>query len=133
MDTNPDATAATVPDTTGYEQLKRSIDALQRLYTIVVGLAVTEALRKFIAPTPAAPWWTDWRALIIFLITIVPFYHGANGHLDQTYLYGFDGRRREKRYALVIDFGRGQFRDKLRAVGDEFRHFEVGKQRAFLD
>lgn len=94
-----------MPDTTGPEQLKRSIDSLQRLYTIVVGLAVTEALRNFLMPsTPPTPWWANWRALIILLITIVPFYHGANGHLDQSYLYGFDGRRREKRYALVIDF-----------------------------
>jgi len=38
------------------------------------------------------------------LVTIVPFYHGANAHLDQTYLYGFDDKRREKRYALVMDF-----------------------------
>jgi hypothetical protein len=96
--------AGTVPDRRGYEQVKRSIDSLQRLYTIVVGLAVTEALRKFLTIAPPEPWWAYWRALTILLITIVPFYHGANGHLDQTYLYGFDGRRREKRYALLIDF-----------------------------
>lgn len=91
--------------TGGPEQLKRSIDSLQRLYTIVVGLAVTEALRAFLAPAaPPSPWWANWRTLAVLLITIVPFYHGANGHLDQSYLYGFDGVRREKRYALLLDF-----------------------------
>jgi hypothetical protein len=89
----------------GPEQLKRSIDSLQRLYTIVVGLAVAEALRGFLSPMVALdPWWANWRALAVLLLTIVPFYHGANGHLDQTYLFGFDGARREKRYALLLDF-----------------------------
>jgi hypothetical protein len=99
-------TAERISDT-GPEQLRRSIDALQRLYTIVVGLAVTEALRSFLVPAAAlapAVWWTNWRSLGILLVTIVPFYHGANAHLDQTYLYGFDDNRRGKRYALVIDF-----------------------------
>jgi hypothetical protein len=89
----------------GPEQLKRSIDSLQRLYTIVVGLAITEALRAFwLPPTALDPWWANWRTLTILLITIVPFYHGANAHLDQSYLYGFAGKRREKRYALLLDF-----------------------------
>jgi hypothetical protein len=113
----PEPGASAVPETQGPEQLKRSIDSLQRLYTIVVGLAVTEALRRFLIQASADPaaaatagaaaaagWWVNWKTLTILLVTIVPFYHGANGHLDQTYLYGFDGRRREKRYALVIDF-----------------------------
>jgi len=92
--------------TDGPEQLKRSIDSLQRLYTIVVGLAVTEALRVFlIAQTPPLqPWFANWRSLVVLLVTIVPFYHGANAHLDQSYLYGFAGKRREKRYALLLDF-----------------------------
>lgn len=90
----------------GPEQLKRSIESLQRLYTIVVGLAVTEALRAFLTFQPVDPsvkWWVNWRVLGVLLVTIVPFYHGANAHLDQ-YIYGFDGVRREKRYALLIDF-----------------------------
>lgn len=90
----------------GPEQLRRSIDSLQRLYTIVIGLAVTEALRSFLAPAAVAGlWWAHWKSLAVLLLTIVPFYHGANGHLDQTYLYGFEGQRRERRYALLIDFG----------------------------
>jgi hypothetical protein len=94
------------PVIAGPEQLKRSIDSLQRLYTIVIGLAVTEALRGFLSPPalPVEPWWANWRPLAVLLLTVVPFYHGANGHLDQTYLYGFEGQRREKRYALLIDF-----------------------------
>ena len=41
-----EARAKVVPGRQGPEQLKRSIDSLQRLYTIVVGHAVTEALRR---------------------------------------------------------------------------------------
>jgi hypothetical protein len=94
------------PLTDGPEQLKRSIDSLQRLYTIVVGLAITEALRVFLIPhnPPFDPWWANWRSLAILLMTIVPFYHGANAHLDQSYLFGFAGKRRQKRYALLLDF-----------------------------
>jgi hypothetical protein len=102
MTSSPSATSPA----SGPEQLKRSIDSLQRLYTFVISLAVTEGLRRFLAPdaTPE-PWFAYWRELTILLCTIVPFYHGANGHLDQTYLYGFEGTRREKRYALLLDFG----------------------------
>jgi hypothetical protein len=62
MATGTNMITANVPDTSGPEQLKRSIDSLQRLYTIVVGLAVTEALRNFLAPAspPPNPWWANW-------------------------------------------------------------------------
>jgi len=99
--TNP---APLVPDTSGPDQLRRSIDSLQRLYTIVVGLAVTEALRGILTPLADRPWREHWPALLMLLITVIPFYHGANAHLDQTYLYGVDGKRREKKFALVVDF-----------------------------
>jgi hypothetical protein len=91
------------------DELKRSIDSLQRLYTIVVGLALTEALRSFLglqvgaAAPPGAAWSSlPWPALITLVFTIVPFYHGANGHLDQTYL--FSPPRIDKRPALIVDF-----------------------------
>ncbi len=96
------------------ERVKRSIDSLQRLYSIVIGLAITEALRRFLFPTnppataatpisSALPLSTNVELLLMLFVTVVPIYHGANAHLDETYLYGKDADK-QKRYALLVDF-----------------------------
>jgi hypothetical protein len=93
-----------------HEKRKRSIDSLQRLYTVVVALALTEAVRSLLnlkqQANPSDVSTTAivtlaWLPFWILVATIVPFYHGANGHLDQVYLYTTSHR---KRHALLIDF-----------------------------
>lgn len=81
------------------EARKRSVDNLQRLYTVVVSLAVTEMLRRMLNP-PAADY-ASWLMFCSFLFTVVPFYHGANRYLDATYV---TGERTAKHFALMFDF-----------------------------
>jgi len=82
----------------------RSVDNLQRLYTVVVSLAITESLRHLIGGTVAEPRTTTYGHWLMFtslLVTLVPFYHGANRYLDATYV---THERSAKRGALMWDF-----------------------------
>ena|SRR3990172_7533638 len=87
-----------------HEARKRSIDNLQRVYTVVVSLAIAESLRRLFAsqdppafslPLPAT------IAAMALIVTVVPFYHGANRYLDATYV---TGQRGAKSGALMLDF-----------------------------
>jgi hypothetical protein len=60
---------------------------------------VTEALRRVL--TSGAAGYSKWLMLASFLVTVVPFYHGGNRHLDATYV---TSERAAKPYALMIDF-----------------------------
>jgi hypothetical protein len=91
-------------------RVERSIDNLQRLYTIVVGLALTEAVTRYVlgpvsgvaSRLPTSLYNPEYLpAMIAFLVTLVPFYHGAIRYLDETYV---TGRGTPKTFALLIDF-----------------------------
>ncbi len=81
------------------ERLKRSMDSLQRLYTIVTGLSFGVAISGLlVVPTvnpvqpQTSPVGVDLRfsALPMFvtlLFTVIPFYHGANRYLDDAYIF----------------------------------------------
>jgi len=86
---------------------ERSADSLQRLYTVVVALAVGQAITAFLKDRNTL---LDLRsadsvaalpALLAFFITLVPFYHGMNRHLDRCYLEHDSG---PKQGALLLDF-----------------------------
>lgn len=82
----------------------RSVDNLQRLYTVVVSLAITESLRRLISGVVGSSDTTDythWLMFVSLLVTLVPFYHGANRYLDATYV---TMEREAKRGTLMIDF-----------------------------
>lgn len=84
---------------------KRSIDNLQRIYTFVVSLAVAESLRRTLltpANTVELVWSNKWLMCISLIVTLVPFYHGANRYLDATYVT--EEMRATSRYALMVDF-----------------------------
>ncbi|RYG98673.1 MAG: hypothetical protein EON58_06425 [Alphaproteobacteria bacterium] len=85
------------------EARKRSVDNLQRLYTVVVSLAITELLKRLFHPAADAPkaGLSEWLMLTSFIVTIIPFYHGANRYLDATYV---TGERSAKHGALMLDF-----------------------------
>lgn len=81
------------------EARKRSVDNLQRLFAFVVGLAVTEALRRTLSPLASD--YAQWLVFTTFVVTAVPFYHGTNMYLDATYVLG---SRTSRQYALMLDF-----------------------------
>ncbi len=86
------------------EARKRSVDNLQRLYTVVVSLAVTESLRSLLVgfkATRTVADYTQWLMFTSLIFTVVPFYHGANRYLDATYV---TKERSANQYALMIDF-----------------------------
>jgi hypothetical protein len=67
----------------------RSVDNLQRLYTVVISLAITESLRRLLSEfgdKGTSPSFTAIAAVIALVVTVVPFYHGANRYLDATYV-----------------------------------------------
>jgi hypothetical protein len=86
------------------EARKRSVDNLQRLYTVVISLAVTESLRRLLngfSTTGTVAGYQEWLMFFSLIVTAVPFYHGANRYLDATYV---TDERSAKHYALMVDF-----------------------------
>lgn len=81
-----------------------SVRNLQTLYTIIVGLALESAIVKlFDASLPGVPVrWSLLPILLAFLVTLIPFFHGAQRHLDATYVEE-DGEGL-RRGALLADF-----------------------------
>ena len=84
---------------------ENSVKQLCDLYTVVVGLALSIAISKVIdetavyLPISRANVWT----FLVFIITVVPFYHGALRHLYATYVE-HGGSKRIKNGALLIDY-----------------------------
>jgi len=72
------------------ESIRRSVDALERIYAVVVALAITLAIQSVLFTSEDA---LDWNrfvrqlpALLGFVVTAVPFYHGMDRHLSRTYI-----------------------------------------------
>jgi hypothetical protein len=87
------------------EARKHSVEQLARLYTVVIGIALTLAMRTSITPDQS---WPLLRPDCItnlgsFLVLVIPFYHGATRHLFATYIEG-GGSSRIKSGALFLDF-----------------------------
>jgi hypothetical protein len=86
-------------------QRENSVKQLCELYNVVVGLALATAIYKVIdenavyLPISRAHVWT----FLVFIITVVPFYHGAVRHLYATYVE-HGGSKRIKNGALLIDY-----------------------------
>ena len=86
---------------------ERSVSNLQRLYAIVVGLAITTSLNALVKTMLESrfanfgQYYSQLLMFISFIATVVPFFHGANRYLDATYV---TDERSAKTYALLIDF-----------------------------
>lgn len=86
-------------------RLESSVRHLQQLYTIVAGLALADAISTIIQGSD-----TGWRnplaltLLVAFLVTLVPFFHGALRHFDETYLLP-EETSTIGRSSLAVDFG----------------------------
>src|SRR5262245_45395106 len=86
--------------------VERSIDSLQRIYAVVVGLAISEGIKRFFLSNNGQFEWPtkNWPVFIAFMVTIVPFLHGMNRHLDRTLA---ESKKPGKRWLLVfllVDF-----------------------------
>lgn len=73
----------------------KSVDHLQELYTVAVGLAMTVGVERVL---PAEGELARPAALLFFgfVATLIPFYHGAQRHLDNNYLFSKKARRRDQ-------------------------------------
>ena len=82
-------------------QTEDSVKNLQELYTVAVGAALTLAVVRFV-PETGVPQWNALPVLVGYVVTLIPFYHGAMRHLDVTYR----DRRVEavREGALLADF-----------------------------
>lgn len=114
------------------DMLKRSVDSLQRLYAVVVGLAVTASIQRCLLNQDGQ---IDYSGLsdrlpivLAFVATIVPFFHGMNQHLDRAYL-GKDQDVNKEGY-LVLDFFVFFFESCLLVA--IALHVNTGGQEAFL-
>lgn len=81
-----------------------SIRALQTLYAVLVGVALTNAVTVIIDPAKVpVPVKIDALYLgLAFLITVIPFFHGAVRHLDR--IYSESGPRSTRWYLFAGDF-----------------------------
>lgn len=84
----------------------RVVENLQRLYSVVISLAIAEALRRAYGDfmgKDLSEIFLNLKTINILslLVTIIPFYHGANRYIEATYL---TGEREAKPVALLFDF-----------------------------
>jgi hypothetical protein len=83
---------------------ENSVRNLQFLYSVFVVLALESIISLFIKNYQFVrpEHWYTVPLVFAFLFTVIPFYHGALRHLDDSYVEG--GQLELKSYALLIDF-----------------------------
>jgi hypothetical protein len=71
---------------------ERAVDSLQKIYAVVIALAIAQAIQSLLKD-PANGTLLDGNqivaglpAFVALLVTLVPFWHGMNRHLDRCYL-----------------------------------------------
>jgi hypothetical protein len=70
------------------EPIAKSVRNLENLYAVVVAVALTLAVQQLVIEggrSPAFRWSVLW-ALVGFVVTLVPFYHGSERHLEATFV-----------------------------------------------
>lgn len=72
------------------EARKRAVDHLERLFTLLVGLAIALAFGRASTHDEVANMrdWQELSRLAVFLVTVIPFAHGALRYLDAAYVTG---------------------------------------------
>jgi hypothetical protein len=81
---------------------ERSVRNLQELYTVTIGVSLAVAISHLVSDNGFPISSTAVPPLAAFLLTIVPFYHGAMRHLDRVYVE--EGGRNMRRASLIGDF-----------------------------
>lgn len=86
---------------------ERSVSSVQSIYAVIIAVAVAKAFDVFLngglghaAGFGAQPL-AKWAGIVGFLVTLVPFWHGMNRHLDRCYL---QKREAVRQGALLFDF-----------------------------
>jgi hypothetical protein len=90
------------------ERIKeRSVDSLQQIYAVVIALAIAQAIQSLLRDPIAGTLLATSQILVgvpafaAFLVTLVPFWHGMNRHLDRCYL---EKKSAVVQGALLLDF-----------------------------
>ena len=84
------------------EAVKRSVRSLQRIYAFVVALAVARAIEATFITGGQLAYHPERIAIFMaFAVTVVPFFHGMNRHLDRCYVERHDPHVQR---ALLFDF-----------------------------
>jgi hypothetical protein len=87
---------------------ERSVDSLEKIYAVVIALAIAQAVQSLLKDPfsgtllNASQILAGLPAFIAFLVTLVPFWHGMNRHLDRCYL---EKKTNVVQGALLLDFG----------------------------
>ena len=87
--------------------IERSVDSVQKIYAVVIALAVSQAIQSLLKGSNAAAdlnlaqMSSGLPGFIAFLVTLVPFWHGMNRHLDRCYL---EKKNAVVQGALLFDF-----------------------------
>jgi len=83
--------------------IERSVQSLQRIYAFVVALAVARAIEAtFVSPGNTLAFFPERLPVFVaFVVTVVPFFHGMNRHLDRCYIEHED---EHVQGALLFDF-----------------------------
>jgi hypothetical protein len=94
--------------------MERSVDSLQKLYAVVVALAIGQGIMALAIADRASNTFRDWSDLrtrlpgfLAFIVTLVPFFHGMNRHLDRYYLQTAESQPPKTRAGpgvLLFDF-----------------------------
>lgn len=85
----------------------RSVDSLQKIYAVVIALAIAQAVQGLLKDPVAGTLLAFGQilvglpAFVAFLVTLVPFWHGMNRHLDRCYL---EKKSAVVQGALLFDF-----------------------------
>lgn len=90
------------------KRIARSVDSLQKIYSVVIALAIGQAIQTLLidraigALAPPGVILARTPAFLALLAILVPFYHGMNRHLDVAYIERPEEQRAEA--ALLFDF-----------------------------
>jgi hypothetical protein len=70
------------------DALARTVRNLENLYAVVVAVGLTLAVQQLISFHSAGVdfQWNTLPAFLAFIVTLVPFYHGAERHLEDAYV-----------------------------------------------
>jgi hypothetical protein len=72
--------------------IERSVDSIEKIYAVVIALAIAQAVQSLLKEPSGAATLNFERissgvpSFVAFLVTLVPFWHGMNRHLDRCYL-----------------------------------------------
>jgi len=79
--------------TVGADKLvERSVDSVQNIYAVVIALAISQAIESLLKEPTGGTVLSIERVspglpgFVAFLVTLVPFWHGMNRHVDRCYL-----------------------------------------------